>query len=318
MGMATVILAIGVKVAFLPNQYYNYKQMVKVKNYLPDIKEFESRINKLKALKNRDLILAETKRMKDFKIKNEINTSGFRMFFNVFSGFIIIIWAGLVQKYTFKLEEYPEMLTGGFLWFKDLSIPDPYFILPIINSMLICYNFISNTTLQNTVLMTKMRRFMIFMPLSSLTILTTFQTGFVLYVLTFSLTQTLFLLVVKSKFFMKYTKENEFFPGSKLEKVVRINFIQNQNLPIEFIHLDNSFHEKKIKNTSKDLLNTIIVNTSKPKENESKEDFKRQDSKISNQKSKKTNNSNNANNSNIPNNANNSNNVNDSKSKFKH
>lgn len=84
------------------------------------------------------------------------------------------------------------------------------------------------------------------------------------------------------------------------------------------MHLDNSFHEKKIKNTSKDLLNTIIVNTSKPKENESKEDFKRQDSKISNQKSKKTNNSNNANNSNIPNNANNSNNVNDSKNKFKH
>ena len=222
MGMATVILAIGVKAIFLPNQYYNYKQMVKLKNYSPDLKEFDSRINKLKALKSKGLVSSEIKRKKDFQIKHGLTSSPFRVFFNLFSGFIIVVWAGLVQKYTFKLEEYPELLTGGFLWFKDLSIPDPYFILPIINSLLLCYNFTSNTSFQNTIIMTKLRRIMIFMPLSSLTIFTTFQTGFVLYVLTFSLVQTIFMLTVKSNYFMNFTKENEFFPGSKLEKVVSL------------------------------------------------------------------------------------------------
>jgi len=50
------------------------------------------------------------------------------------------MWAGLVQRFSFNLEDYPEMLTGGFLWFKDLSLPDPYFILPILNCMTILMN----------------------------------------------------------------------------------------------------------------------------------------------------------------------------------
>ena len=49
-------------------------------------------------------------------------------------GLILICWSSLVQRFSFNIEDFPEMLTGGFLWFKDLSVPDPYFIIPIINS----------------------------------------------------------------------------------------------------------------------------------------------------------------------------------------
>jgi len=32
------------------------------------------------------------------------------------------------------------MLTGGFLWFKDLSLHDPLFILPILNGVTMIFN----------------------------------------------------------------------------------------------------------------------------------------------------------------------------------
>ncbi len=50
------------------------------------------------------------------------------------------VWAGLVQRFSLNVEDYPEIMTGGFLWFKDLTLSDPYFIIPFINSFLIFMN----------------------------------------------------------------------------------------------------------------------------------------------------------------------------------
>jgi membrane protein insertase Oxa1/YidC/SpoIIIJ len=59
---------------------------------------------------------------------------------NLFQGMILLCWTGLVQRFSFNVEDYPEMMTGGFLWFKDLSMTDPYLILPILNSVVIMLN----------------------------------------------------------------------------------------------------------------------------------------------------------------------------------
>jgi len=53
---------------------------------------------------------------------------------------ILICWASLVQRFSFNIEDYPEMLTGGFLWFKDLSLHDPLFILPLLNGVVMIFN----------------------------------------------------------------------------------------------------------------------------------------------------------------------------------
>ena len=53
---------------------------------------------------------------------------------------ILTVWAGLVQRFSLNVEDYPEIMTGGFLWFKDLTLSDPYFILPLINAAMIILN----------------------------------------------------------------------------------------------------------------------------------------------------------------------------------
>mmetsp|Transcript_15664 Transcript_15664/g.19715 ORF Transcript_15664/g.19715 Transcript_15664/m.19715 type:complete len:81 (+) Transcript_15664:788-1030(+) len=73
------------------------------------------------------------------------------------------------------------MTTEGFLWFIDLSAPDPLCLLPIIGGVLNMMN-IMNTTVSNTnTTMRKMRRYLILMPLISIPVQMTFPCAFNLY-----------------------------------------------------------------------------------------------------------------------------------------
>jgi len=86
--------------------------------------------------------LAKIERAKIIKLKEEkgIKNNSILIILNLFQGLILATWTGLVQRFSFEVEDYPEMMTGGFLWFKDLSMTDPYFILPLLNSFSIMLN----------------------------------------------------------------------------------------------------------------------------------------------------------------------------------
>jgi hypothetical protein len=86
----------------------------------------------------------EQDKMNKFKNLHGIHLPLFSKFGMFFQFLSLGVWAGLVQRFSFNVEDYPEMLTGGFLWFKDLSMSDPYFILPFLNSFFILLNIYVN------------------------------------------------------------------------------------------------------------------------------------------------------------------------------
>lgn len=43
----------------------------------------------------------------------------------------IIYFFWTLQEMTYNIDEFPSMQTDGFLWFKNLTEADPYFILPL-------------------------------------------------------------------------------------------------------------------------------------------------------------------------------------------
>lgn len=71
-----------------------------------------------------------------FGIKN----SPMGLFVSLFQIFITMTNACLIQRFVFHVDQYPEVLNGGFLWFKDLSIADPFYILPLLNLFLQIYS----------------------------------------------------------------------------------------------------------------------------------------------------------------------------------
>lgn len=50
--------------------------------------------------------------------------------------FFTFTYTCLIQRFCFHVEDYPEITYGGFLWFKDLSVMDPFYILPFVQVLL--------------------------------------------------------------------------------------------------------------------------------------------------------------------------------------
>jgi membrane protein insertase Oxa1/YidC/SpoIIIJ len=112
------------------------RRMKFMKKIQPDLNEFRKRID---TLKKTDGNLARAEKMKMYQWQAQrlpkMNKLSFLFAFSQMT--ILGSWAGLVQRFSLQIEDYPEMLTGGFFWFKDLSVPDPFFLLPLINNAML-------------------------------------------------------------------------------------------------------------------------------------------------------------------------------------
>jgi YidC/Oxa1 family membrane protein insertase len=95
------------------------------------------------------------------------------------------------------------MLTDGFLWFKDLSSPDPYFILPIIGAVISMANITVSATSNVGTMMRKIRKYMVFIPIITIPIWVTFPVAFNIYWITASSFQLTITLLMRNQRFRR-------------------------------------------------------------------------------------------------------------------
>ena len=93
---------------------------------------------------------------------------------NVLQMPVHIVYISLVNRVAFNYDLNPNILTDGFLWFKDLSAPDPYGILPMIGGLITLINILSTSTANLTPTMRKFRKYMYILPLMSVPVWMTF------------------------------------------------------------------------------------------------------------------------------------------------
>lgn len=186
----------------------------------PDLNDSQGRIKRLKKSKNMALIKAELDKMSEMRVKFGISQSKAKNGLMLVQGFLLGVWACLFQRIAYHLEDYPQMLNGGFLWFRDLTMPDPYFILPIINSFFMFYNINCQTYSMNEQFK-KMKKYAFVMPFMSMTVFFTLPSGFILFYLTSNAFYTTMLMFVRSSTGRKFMNIPErFLEGSKLSKLV--------------------------------------------------------------------------------------------------
>lgn len=97
---------------------------------------------------------------------------------NMFQLPLHMCWVSLIYRMSFNYDKNPEILTEGFLWFKDLSSPDPTGILPIVGGMLTLLNMMSTSTNNMNNTMRKLRRYIYIMPFITIPIWMTFPSVF--------------------------------------------------------------------------------------------------------------------------------------------
>lgn len=85
-----------------------------------------------------------------------------------------LVYISLVNRVSFNYDINPNILTDGFFWFKDLSAPDPYGILPLLGGLISLLNILSTSTTTLTPTMRKIRRYVYVLPLISVPIWMTF------------------------------------------------------------------------------------------------------------------------------------------------
>lgn len=170
-GVAIIILTLIIKILFFPLTYSSTKSMAKMQELQPKIKALRAKYKKAKQ------DIAQRRQMNEEMMKlykeHGINPAGgclpLLVQIPVFWGFFRVFSVAIDLRHS-----------PFFLWIKDLSIKDPYYILPILMGIT---QFISQK-MAPTSADPAQTRIMLIMPVIMTIFLMNFQSGLILYWLT--------------------------------------------------------------------------------------------------------------------------------------
>jgi len=80
----------------------------------------------------------------------------------------------MINRISFNYDINPAILNEGFLWFKDLSSPDPTGILPIAGGVISLLNILTTSNQNTSSVMRKIRKYIYILPLISIPVWMTF------------------------------------------------------------------------------------------------------------------------------------------------
>jgi YidC/Oxa1 family membrane protein insertase len=100
---------------------------------------------------------------------------------NIFQLPVHMVYISMINRLSYDYDINPAILTDGILWFKDLSSPDPYGILPILGGLFSMLNIMSTNAGGGNNQMRKMSKFLRVLPLISVPIWMTFPAAFNVY-----------------------------------------------------------------------------------------------------------------------------------------
>ena len=161
-GLAIILLTICIKLLFVPLQYKSYKSMKDMQVIQPKVLELQKKLKDDRERLNRELI----KLYKDHKVNPVGGCLPMLLQMPVFIALFNILYM------TIDLRQAPFVL-----WISDLSVPDPFFVLPILMGVsMVLQQKIMPTTMDPT-----QAKMMLMLPVFLTFIFLNFASGLVLY-----------------------------------------------------------------------------------------------------------------------------------------
>ncbi len=161
-GVAIILLTCAIKLLFVPLQYKSYKSMQGMQKVQPKVQALQAKYKDDREKLNRELI----KLYKEYKVNPVGGCLPMLLQMPAFISLFNILYM------TVDLRQAPFML-----WVTDLSVPDPYYILPILMGVsMVIQQKIMPTTMDPT-----QAKMMLFLPVVLTFLFLTFPAGLVLY-----------------------------------------------------------------------------------------------------------------------------------------
>jgi len=196
-GVTIILLTVMLKLMFAPLQYKSYKSMKQMQMIQPKVLAIQNKFKDDRDRLNKELI----KLYKDHKVNPVGGCLPMVLQMPVFVALFNILYM------TIDLRQAPFLL-----WIKDLSVQDPYYVLPIIMGVtMVIQQKITPTTMDPT-----QAKIMLFMPVFMTFLFLNFAAGLVLYWLTNNVL-TITQQVVTERVFAKHWK----MPGTESDGTAR-------------------------------------------------------------------------------------------------
>ena len=182
-GVAIILLTCGIKLLFVPLQYKSYKSMQGMQKIQPKIKAVQDKFKEDRERLNRELM----KLYKEHKVNPVGGCLPMVLQMPVFISLFNILYM------TVDLRNAPFML-----WITDLSIPDPFYVFPILmGASMVLQQKMMPTTMDPT-----QAKMMMLLPVFLTFLFLNFPAGLVIYWLTNNVL-TIGQQVVTDRFFLK-------------------------------------------------------------------------------------------------------------------
>ena len=164
-GITIILLTMLIKLMFVPLQYKSYKSMKQMQVIQPKVLAVQNKFKDDRERLNKELI----KLYKDHRVNPVGGCLPMVLQMPVFVALFNILYM------TIDLRQAPFML-----WIKDLSVQDPYYVLPIVmGATMVIQQKITPTTMDPT-----QAKIMLFLPVFMTFLFVNFPAGLVLYWLT--------------------------------------------------------------------------------------------------------------------------------------
>ena len=161
-GIAIVLLTVGIKLLFAPLQYKSYKSMKEMQLLQPKVLTLQTKYKDDRDRLNKELI----KLYRDHKVNPVGGCLPMLLQMPVFVALFNVLYM------TIELRQAPFLL-----WVKDLSIPDPYYVLPILMGVtMMIQQKITPTTMDPV-----QAKIMLLLPAFMTLLFLNFASGLVLY-----------------------------------------------------------------------------------------------------------------------------------------
>ena len=161
-GLAIILLTICIKLVFVPLQYKSYKSMKDMQVIQPKVQELQKKLKDDRERLNKELI----KLYRDHKVNPVGGCLPMLLQMPVFIALFNILYM------TIDLRQAPLIL-----WISDLSIPDPFYVLPVLmGASMVLQQRIMPTTMDPT-----QAKMMLLLPVFLTFVFLNFAAGLVLY-----------------------------------------------------------------------------------------------------------------------------------------
>ena len=130
MGVGIVAFSLLFRSLYAPFILYTQICSLKLSQLSPEMTSIRADLNSAYQSGKKEEVMRANEMMSELKRKHGIRTS--MQFFQLTQMPQLLMFFWTIQDITYDIVNYPGMQTDGFLWFTNLSEPDPYFILPVV------------------------------------------------------------------------------------------------------------------------------------------------------------------------------------------